>query len=120
MSATESKIKKIITAGLVIFAGLVILKYLPMQIWGKNILFDASGHLSSAIFVLYIIWFFIDQDVKWRLPYFIFCIMVLTIISLQRIIDNAHNDTGLLLGLILGITAIAIAERKNLRGKIDF
>ena len=118
--STLDHIKKIITAGTTIAAGLIILKYLPMSIWGRDILFDASGHVSVSILALYVVWFFIDQNKQWRTPYFIFSAMVLIIISLQRIVANAHNDVGLLLGLLLGLAAIGIAERKNLRKRLDF
>jgi len=53
------QIKKILVAGIVIAIGLIIFKYLPMFIFGKNILFDASSHVAWTIFLLYIIWFFI-------------------------------------------------------------
>ena len=35
------QIKKILVAGIVIAIGLIIFKYLPMLIFGKDILFDA-------------------------------------------------------------------------------
>lgn len=120
MSDNLTKLKKIGIAGLVIFVGLLIFKYLPMRIWGKDILFDASAHIATAIFVLYILWFFVDQNKTWRIPYLIFAFLVLAIISLQRIITFAHNDVGLLLGLILGIVAIAISQWRRIKGKLDF
>ena len=91
-----------------------------MQIWGDAILFDASAHISIAMFVLYILWFFIDQNKPWRIPFFVFSAIVLAIISLQRIITLAHNDTGLLLGLILGIIAIGASQWDAIREKIEF
>ncbi len=114
------KIKQIAICGLTISVGLLIFKYLPMLIWGKDILFDASAHIAIAIFVLYVLWFFIDQNQKWRTPYIIFCIVVLTIISLQRILVFAHNDFGLLMGLILGLTGVGVSRWKYLKDKIDF
>jgi len=107
-------------AGTVTAAGLLLFKYLPMSIWGRDILFDASGHIASAIFVLYVLWFFIDQNKQWRTPFFIFAAMVLIVISLQRIIDNAHNDIGLLLGLGLGLFAIGVSRWKIIKKRLKF
>lgn len=105
---------------MVITLGLGLLKYLPMAIWGDNILFDASAHIASAMLALYVAWFFVDQNKQWRVPFFLFCVMVLTVIALQRIIANAHNDVGLLLGLMVGLTAIGIAERKRVLARLRF
>lgn len=100
--------------------GIFFLKFVPMQIWGEEILFDASAHITTAFFVLYVLWFFIDQNKSWRIPFFLFSILVLAVISFQRIEANAHNDVGLLLGLLVSLTSIWIAERKNLKGKLKF
>lgn len=116
----SDQIKHIAVAGAVTIVGLLLLKYLPMSIWGRDIRFDASGHIASAIFFLYVAWFFIDQNKSWRLPFFIFSAMVLIVISLQRIVDNAHNDIGLLLGLVLGIVAIGVSQGKTVRKRLRF
>lgn len=116
----KKNIKKIVTAGSLMALGVLVFKFLPMRLWGSDILFDASLHLITASFVLYILWFFIDQNKNWRLPFFLFAALILFIISVQRIAVNAHNDIGLLLGLIISLLSIAIAERKNLRGKLRF
>jgi hypothetical protein len=115
-----NQIKSIFKAGLIMFLGLILFKFIPMQIWGEYILFDASLHITMACFILYIIWFFVDQNKKWRTVFFIFCFLVLTIISFQRIQVNAHNDIGLLGGLILSIIAIGYSQYYKIRGKIDF
>lgn len=112
--------KPILIAGAVTAAGLLLFKYLPMLIWGRDILFDASGHIAGAMFVLYVLWFFIDQNKRWRTPFFIFAAMVLMVISLQRIVDNAHNDIGLLLGLVLGLLAICASQWRAIKKKIQF
>lgn len=91
-----------------------------MSIWGRDILFDASGHIAGAIFVLYVLWFFIDQNKQWRTPFFIFAAMVLIVISLQRIVDNAHNDFGLLGGLALGLLAIGVSQWPTLKKRLKF
>lgn len=114
------QLNKIIIVGVLMACGLFLLKYLPMKIWGDDILFDASFHLTFTFFVLYVLWFFIDQNKSWRVPYFIFSILILFIVSAQRILDNAHNDIGLLLSLIVSAIAIYVAERKNLKGKFNF
>ena len=117
---TKRKINKISTAGIITIIGLALLKYVPMNLWGKDILFDASMHLSLAIFVLYALWFFVDQDKNLRIYYFILSAVILIVISFQRIITNNHNDTGLLLGLILGFVAIIIAEWRFFKDKLSF
>jgi len=106
--------------GLLMIAGLLIFKWLPILIWGGEVLFDASMHIITAVFVLYGIWFFIDQNHSWHLPFFIFSALILFVISVQRIISNSHNDVGLLLAFAIAIFSIAMAEKENLRGKFKF
>jgi hypothetical protein len=110
MPNKKSNLTKVIICGIVMAIGLFLFKFIPMKIWGKDILFDASMHITLAIFCLYIVWFFIDQNKGWQIPYFIFGAVVITIISLQRIISNAHNDVGLLMGVIISTIGILIAE----------
>lgn len=112
--------KEILIAGLVIAVGLLLFKYLPMSIWGPDILFDASAHIATAIFVLYVLWFFIDQNQQWRTPFFIFAAMVLIVISLQRLLDNAHNDIGLLLGLGLGVLGVGLSQWPTVKKQLKF
>jgi hypothetical protein len=116
----KEEFKKIIISGLVILVGLILLKFIPMFVFGDNILYDASAHIAVAVLVLYILWFFVDQNKSWRIPYFVFAFMVLTIISLQRIVNYSHNDIGLLLGFILGVLGIGIAEWKKIKNKLRF
>lgn len=116
----RKQLKKIIEAGILMFAGILIFKLLPMTLWGDNILFDASAHIIGACFAIYILWFWIDQNHSWRIPFYIFSALVLFIISVQRIIANAHNDIGLLLGFTIAILSIAFVEKENLKGKIKF
>lgn len=117
---SSHQIRQILIAGLVTATGLLLLKYVPMRIWGNNILFDASGHIASAMFALYILWFFIDQNKQWRVPFFIFAGLVLVVIALQRIVANAHNDVGLLLGLTIGVVAIGVSRWKDVKKKLRF
>ena len=51
--------------------GLILFKYLPIYLYGKNILYDAS--ISCCFYNLdcIILWFFIDQKKSWRIPYLI-------------------------------------------------
>jgi NADH:ubiquinone oxidoreductase subunit 2 (subunit N) len=117
---TRQQIKILVTAGLIMFLGLLVFKLIPMLIWGNDILFDASAHITIAIFVLYTLWFFIDQNQQWRIPYFIFSGLVLFIISIQRIMVSAHNDVGLLAGLIISLFAIYISQNKKINKKLEF
>ncbi len=120
VSTQSDHIRRITTAGVLIVIGLFLFKFIPMQIWGSAILFDASAHIAIALFVFYILWFFIDQNQTWRVPFFLFVFLVLAIISIQRILVFAHNDTGLLLGFLLGIGAIAISQWDRIGNRIHF
>lgn len=117
---TSQKIKSIIITAIIMALGIVLFKYLPMYLFGKDILFDASLHITIAVFILHICWYFIDQNKNWRIPYIVLCCLVIVIISLQRIISNAHNDIGLLLGLILSILALIISRHDYFKDKFNF
>lgn len=120
MNKIKEQIKKILISGIAIFIGLLIFKNLPMLIWGPDILFDASRHVALTIWGFYVLWFFIDQNKKWRIPYFIFAAAVTIIMAIQRIIAKQHNEIGVLLGMAVGLSGIALAERKSLKGKFIF
>ena len=117
---TQSKIQALLKTGSVMIVGLLIFKLLPMEIFGKDIKFDASAHITIAMFCLYFIWFFIDQNKSWRTIYFIFSLAVISIISIQRILVDAHNDVGLLLGLLLSLFAITSSQVKYFKNKFKF
>jgi membrane-associated phospholipid phosphatase len=119
LSAGE-KIRSIVIAALIMAIGLIFFKFVPMSIFGRDILFDASMHLTVACLVLYILWYFVDQNKSWRIPFFIFSAAVVIIISEQRVIADAHNDIGLLAGLLLSIIAIAVSRWKYFRRRISF
>jgi len=116
----KAEFRRLLVSGSIIIIGLFLLKIIPMYLFGESILFDASAHLAVAIFILYGLWFFIDQDRGWRIPYFIFAFFILTVISLQRIVSYNHNDFGLLLGLILGLFGVGVAEWNSIRDKFEF
>lgn len=117
MSRIRHQIIKILTATLVIIIGQIIFKYLPMNIWGENILFDSSNHVAFTVLGLYVIWFFIDQNKSWRVPYFIFSAAIIIIMAIQRILSQNHNEIGVSLGLLIGIIGISTSEHlfKKLR-----
>ncbi|MBU0906747.1 MAG: phosphatase PAP2 family protein [Nanoarchaeota archaeon] len=116
----EKKVRSLLIAAVVMAAGLIIFKFVPMSIFGRNILFDASMHLTVAMFVLYVFWYFIDQNKSWRVPYFIFGLAVITIISVQRVLVNAHNDIGLLAGFVLSVFAIIVSRWRYFHNKFEF
>ena len=120
MYQDKKQINKILIAGFCMVVGLFFFKFLAEKIWGDTVLIDASFHIISASFVIYILWFFIDQNKNWRVPFFLFSTLILFVISVQRILVEAHDDVGLLLGLIISIISIGIAERKSLKGKLKF
>ena len=91
-----------------------------MQIWGSEILFDASFHITATIFVLFVLWYFIDQNKKWRMPFLAAALAVVFIVAIQRILVDAHNDIGLLVGVVISVAAIAVARRDYFKGRLDF
>jgi hypothetical protein len=52
----EHHLPHIATAGAITAVGLILLKYFPMSVWGEDILYDASGHIAIAVFILYVLW----------------------------------------------------------------
>ena len=114
------KIKALAIAFVIMSAGLAIFKFLPMYIWGSDILFDASTHVTTAIFLLYVAWFFIDQNKSWHTPFFIFSLVIITIISMQRILVFAHNDIGLLEGFSISLLAIILSRWSYFKKKLSF
>jgi len=120
MKIKNPNTKKLLKAGIVIALGLVLFKFIPMEIWGEEILFDASAHIASTMWVLYFVWFFIDQEKEWRQPFFIVAAVILCWVGFQRIFINAHSDVGLLAGFALGFLGIGFAEWKKVRRRLDF
>ncbi len=118
--STQAKLAALSNAASIMFIGLFLFKYIPMQVFGQNIKFDASAHITIAMLCLYVIWFYIDQNKSWRTVFFIFALVVISIVSLQRILVDAHNDFGLLAGLVLSIIAIVYSQKKYFRGKFKF
>lgn len=105
---------------IIMLVGMVLFKYIPMHLYGKDILFDASNHVLWTTWGLYVIWFFIDQKKSWRIPYFIFCGAVLTIMGIQRIIAHQHNEVGVFLGLAIGVIAIVIPRWNEFEKGVEF
>lgn len=117
---TFKQVQALIKAGSVMIIGLIFFKLIPMQLFGDDITFDASAHITIAMLVLYFIWFWIDQNKSWRIPFFIFALVVLSIISIQRILMNAHDDFGLLAGFLLSLISIGYAQAKHFKNKFKF
>ncbi len=120
MGNVRKKMMKLFFTFILMIIGLYLFKLYPMSLYGKDIIFDSSAHIVLASFILYIIYFFIDQNKSWRIPFFIFSFAVLVIISFQRIYVNAHNDVGLLLGLVIAVISIAIPQWEKIKKKIKF
>lgn len=119
-SLTKRKIRSLIICLVIMAILLFLFKFLPMRFFGDEILFDASMHIVVASFILYLIWFFIDKNKSWKIPYLLFSIFVLFVISIQRLLANAHNDVGLLAGLIISIVSIVISNWHYFHKKISF
>src|SRR3989344_2356053 len=116
----ERKILSLAIAAVIMALGLLLFKFVPMSLFGRGILFDASMHLTIAIFILYVVWYFVDQNKNWRAPYFFLSLTVIVIISVQRVLVNAHNDVGLLVGFAISAIAIIISRWRYFQGKFEF
>lgn len=116
----KKQFKWIISTFFIMVLGLIILKFFPMEIYGKDILFDASAHIVVAGFILYVFWFFIDQNKNWRVPYLVFSFVALGVISVQRILRGKHNDIGILLGFFILFIGIVVPRWKKFKKELDF
>jgi hypothetical protein len=113
---SKKKIRQFSFTTLIIIAGSVIFKYIPMYIWGKDILFDASNHIMATSLGLYFIYLiFIEGKKKLKIPYFIFSIVAIILMGIQRIYANQHNTFGLMLGLIISLFAIYFPKKEKKR-----
>lgn len=106
--------------GAIMFFGLVVFKYLPMYFFGGDILYDASAHVTVTVFVLFVLWYFVDQTPNLRIPYFVFSCAVLIIVAIQRFLDLAHNEFGILLGIIISVVAIVVARWDYFGERLSF
>lgn len=118
--AFGEKIRALVVSALLMAIGILIFKYLPMHIWGPAIEFDASLHVTVAVFVLYIAWYFVDQNPRWHTPFFVFAALVVAIVAAQRLLVDAHNDIGVLAGIVLSLVSIALSRWASVRKKIHF
>ena len=105
---------------LIIVIGMILFKYIPMYLYGKDILYDASNHVVWTSWGLYIAWFFIDQKKSWRIPYFIFAGAVVIIMSIQRIIAQQHNEVGVILALAIAGISIVAPRWNEFTKEVDF
>lgn len=110
----------LIETAILTLAGLVLFKYIPMMIWGKYILFDASSHIAWTSFGLYFVWFFVDQNKYLRIPYMFLASVILILMAVQRIIAGEHNEIGVLLGFFVAGMAIIIPRWGEFRRGIRF
>jgi membrane-associated phospholipid phosphatase len=117
---TYRKITALMTAASLMAIGLLFFKMIPMQIFGEDIRFDASFHIVTTVFCLYVIWFYVDQNKSWRTPFFVFSMVIISIVSLQRLMVNAHSDIGLLGGLAISIGSIMWSQWAYFKDKLRF
>jgi hypothetical protein len=117
---TRQQIIWVIWTTVIMVVGLILFKYIPMYIYGKDILFDASSHMAWTSWGLYVFWFFIDQKKSWRVPYFALSAVILMIMGVQRIVVGAHNEIGVMLGLAVVGIAIIIPRWKEFKEGIKW
>jgi len=116
----KEQINHIVLTAVLMCLGLLTFKYLPESIYGRDILFDASQHVTIAIFTLYVFYFFIDQTKSWRIPYFLISAAIIIIIAIQRIYMQAHNEIGILLALFISALSIYISHWKYFNSNLKF
>jgi hypothetical protein len=119
-SHTKIQLVWILWTTIIICIGLILFKYIPMYLYGEEILYDASSHVIWTSWGLYVLWFFVDQKKSWRIPYFIFAGGILIIMSIQRIIANEHNEVGVIVGLAIAGIAIVAPRWKEFRKEVNF
>jgi len=90
--------------------GLAIFKYLPMDIFGENILFDASAHIAWTSFALYSIYIFI-KDKSFQIPYIVLSTIILILVAIQRIVSYHHNYFGISMGLAISVASIYLSKK---------
>jgi len=117
---TKQQIIWILWTAVITLIGLILFKYTPMYFYGEDILFDASSHMAWSSWGLYVLWFFFDNNKKFRIPYIIFASMALTIMGVQRIIAQQHNEIGVMLGLAVAGIAIIIPRWKEFFKEVKF
>jgi len=110
------EVKWIFWTSVIMLIGLILFKHIPMAIWGKNILFDASRHVVCTALGLYILWFFVNKRKSWRTFYLIVSAITIIIMSIQRITVGEHNLIGVSLGILISAIAIIIPRWKEFKG----
>ncbi len=81
-----------------------------MALFGNDILFDASLHVTATIFLLYIIWNFARFE-KTRKYFISSSILIVLLISIYRIVVKRHDVIGISLGVLLSLIAIWLSEK---------
>lgn len=116
----SQKLHRIVTSIFVAAVGLLLFKLAPMVMWGTMIEFDASFHVTAAILGMYVLWFFIDQNPRWRLPFITIATGVVLVVAIQRMLVDAHSDLGILLAIVIGVIAVGCAEWESINEKVSF
>jgi hypothetical protein len=117
------RVEKVGETIFIMIIGLLIFKYLPMFIFGSNILFDASLHVIFISLVLYVLYLTVEDHKQLRMAYLLFSIVVLVGIGIQRYVAFKHDLFGIIMGLVISYIAIMlplrrkrkIVKKKNLR-----
>jgi len=105
----------------VMVVGLLVFKYIPESYYGTWIRFDASFHVTAAIFILYALWYVIDQNAaRWRHTYIIASAVLVGVVAVERIVVGAHNTVGIFLALGISLGAIIISRWPFFKKKLDF
>jgi hypothetical protein len=88
---TYKKLGALMRAGSIMVLGLLLFKLIPMQIFGEDIRFDASAHITITMFCLYVVWFYVDQNKSWRTPFFVFALVVISASWYTRTVTSVSS-----------------------------
>src|SRR3989344_8541668 len=110
------KIESLVICLALMSISILLFKFMPMEFFGNDILFDASQHVTITIFVMYFIWIFIDHKKLGK--YFLsFSIVVVLFMSIYRIVVKKHDIIGVSLGVLLSLLSIYLS--KKIIGKLS-
>jgi hypothetical protein len=119
-TGVKKKIIWVLWTTLIMIIGLFLFKYIPMYLYGENILFDASSHVAWTTWGLYVLWLLVSPKRFWKVFYLLISAVLIVVMAIQRINIGAHNLIGVVLGFVITIIAIAAPRWNEFRKGVYF
>lgn len=116
----KDQILSLIICFMVMLVGIVTLKFIPERLFGADITFDASLHVTATIFILYTLYFFVDQNIVWRYIYVVGGIVLTAVIAIERIVAGAHDSYGVMLALGISLGGIILSRWSFFKKRLTF